>query len=53
MGARSPMHEKIILKLHEDLKKVQGHEVTDDNLQKLIEDVRKLMRKGLDDFETN
>ena len=38
------------LKLHEDRKKVQVPRVTDEDLRKLIEDIRKFMREDLEDF---
>ena len=42
-----------IIKLHEDLKKIQGPRVTDEDLRKLMEDMRKFMREDLEDFEIN
>ena len=39
--------------MHEDLKKVQGPGVIDEDLRKLIEDIGRLMREDPEDFETN
>ena len=47
------MRAEFMLKLYEDLKKVQGLGLTDDDLRKLIEDIRKFMRQDLEDSEIN
>ena len=44
---------EFILKLYEDLKKVQVAGVTDEELRTLIEDITKFIREDLEDFESN
>ena len=42
-----------ILQLHEDIKKVQVPEVTEEELRALIEEIRNFIREDLEYFETN
>ena len=53
MQKKVSMRAEFLLKPHEDLKIFQGPVVTDEDLRKLIECIRKLMKEALEDFETN
>ena len=47
------MIAEFIFQLHEDLKRMQVPGVTHEELRTLIEEILKLMREDLEDYETN
>ena len=44
---------EFILESYEDLKKLQVEGVTDEEIRTLIEDIKKMLREDLLEFETN